>query len=282
MHSGLLSAAALLPPELADALGRLGGLERCEEIRLRCGRRPSARIDGEERPFHAERAGRRWLDYTLNAATRSSFHTYAGQLREGFVCTAEGVRVGVCGSAADGEICAVRDVTGIAIRVPRQVREAGAAAAERIVAEGASALIISPPGGGKTTFLRELIRRASDAGRCVAAADERGELAGEGFDLGRCTDVMSFMPKARAAVLMLRAMSPDIVAMDELTAPGDAEAALGCFGCGVGVYATAHAGSLEELRRRSVYRPLLECGAFGALVVISGVGAERRYEVQQL
>jgi len=161
---------------------------------------------------------------------------------------------------------------------------AGARAAETVMEE--SVLIVSPPGGGKTTFLRELVRLTSLRGRRVSLLDERGELAAvwEGapqFDLGPCTDILTGAEKAEGATMLLRAMNPEIVAMDELATASDAEAVLALCGCGVRVFATAH-GTDKSALERPALRPLREAGAFHWIVQITGRGGERRYTPEKL
>ena len=115
-------------------------------------------------------------------------------------------------------------------------------------------------------------------------ADERAEVAGGlegGFDLGPRTDVMSGAPKAAAALMLIRSMSPTVLAMDEITAPEDVEAVLSAAGCGVAVLATAHAEGLAGLRRRALYRRLLDEGVFRRFVAVRRrPDGTREYEVK--
>ena len=94
--------------------------------------------------------------------------------------------------------------------------------------------------------------------------------------------MLSGAPKAEAALLLLRAMGPEVVAMDELGDASDAAAVTALMGSGVRVFATAHAADLAALRRRPALRDLVERGAFDALVRIRGAGANRVYEVEML
>jgi len=285
MPEGFASAAALLPEALRRALEALPerDRDRAEELRLRSGRAPTLLLPEGERPFAAAPVDAETIARVLENATQCSLHAHLQELRRGFLAAPGGVRVGVCGTAVtDAGMPTLRDFSSLALRIPRQVRGAGRAAAEAVLGE--SVLVVSPPGGGKTTFLRELVRLSSERGRRVGLADERGELAAvclglPQFDVGPRTDVVTGAPKAEAALLLLRGMNPEIVAMDELASPADAAAALSLHRCGVKVYATAHgdgAGALD----RAALRPLRALFRFA--VTITGAGEGRRYAVDAL
>ena len=288
MPDGFELAQRLLPPALRQATAALppGVRGRAEELRLRMGRPASLRLPEGERSLDVQvTAG--LLSAVLENATCASLHAVEDELCRGFVSAPGGVRVGVCGTAVTEPgrgVRTLRDVSSLCIRIPRQISGAGASVIPAL--RDSSVLILSPPGGGKTTFLRELVRTVSDAGVRVSLADERGELAGmyggvPGFDLGRCTDVLTAAPKAEAAMALLRSMAPEVVAMDEISAPEDAAAIETLLGCGVRIFATAHAIAGEDLLRRPVYARLTERGAFQNLVRISG-GQPRRYTVEAL
>jgi stage III sporulation protein AA len=284
---GFDSAAALLPPELrrpAQALdARLRAL--AEEFRLRRGQTPTVLLPEGERPLDGcPPVTGAQLRTALELATGGSVHSHADSLRHGFVCAKNGVRVGVCGQAVmdSGGISGVKHLSSLSLRIPRQIR---GCAANLIPDAGffASTLLVSPPGSGKTTLLRDMVRLLSEGGLRVSLADERGEVAAvwEGaaqFDIGPRTDVLSGAPKAEAAMLLLRSMNPEVLAMDEITAPEDALACERAANCGVRLLATAHGDSLEDLRTRPLYRELLGMGVFRTVVLIRRSGADRRYE----
>lgn len=83
-------------------------------------------------------------------------------------------------------------------------------------------------------------------------------------------------------MLLLRAMSPQVLAMDEITAEADLAAASAAANCGVRLLATAHAGGLEELCRRRACRTMLEAGLFQRAVIISVREGRRCYAVLAL
>ena len=111
--------------------------------------------------------------------------------------------------------------------------------------------------------------------------DERGELSGGVFDLGRCSDVISGLDKLSGALLLLRSMNPQVIAADEISSPNDLQAMGEIFGCGVGILASAHAADREDLMKRSAYRRLLEKSVFSRLLVIRQKDGMRSYTLEE-
>lgn len=255
-------ALMLLPDELRDLYSPA---MRPEELRVRIGRRVSAVCTDVERFISKRAADERDIAAVLERATGASMHAYTDELANGYI-NHYGLRIGVCGAAAikNGKISGYRSITSLNIRIPAEFSgDIDAAAWTLLHARGTSALIISPPGGGKTTALRELIRRMSNAGERISVVDERGELsagyaASGGFDLGASSDVMVGVKKSHAAIMLLRAMNPTYIAMDEITEKEDIAAIKEINGCGVALLATAHAQSIDDLRKRELYRQLLD------------------------
>lgn len=290
MRDGFLDAVSLLPPQLRAAAETLGEEQRrgAEEFRLRSGREATVLLPDGERPLCGGLLTELSDLYSvLERASSSSMHSVMGELKHGFITAEGGVRVGVCGVYAGDVSKAFRSVSSVALRIPKQITGAGGSIANRLSGGTRSVLIVSPPGGGKTTLLRELVRRASDGGRRVSLADERCEVAAvrDGvpqFDVGRCTDVMTGVPKAAAAMMLLRAMNPQVIALDEITAPEDVKAIENISNCAVKLFATVHAGSIAELSARELYKRLLETGIFDTAVVIKRGENGRTYTEVQL
>ena len=274
--------------------------ESLQEIRLRAGLPIFLRIGGREyglkrdgglaeakAPAAALRTAKEQeLKETLEYAGNYSLYAYEDELRQGYLTIRGGHRVGVAGRAVSegGRIQAMRFVSFLNIRLAHQVKGCARALLPWLWEKDAlqSALILSPPGGGKTTLLRDLIRLISEGtegrpGRTVAVADERSELAAcfRGIpqnDLGPRTDVMDGCPKAEGLSMLIRSMSPEAAAVDEIGGEEELLAVRNAALCGCRILATAHGSSREELFLKKGFQRLFEEGIFSRLVVLAGSG----------
>jgi len=275
-----------LLPQSILATADIRFLEGAEEIRLRMGLAPSVLISGRERNIINTGITERDIAYVLDRASRSSLHSVSTQLRQGFLQAGFGIRLGVCGSFTEGTLGNANEINSLAIRLPHELRGIGDKAIEKLKPFHCSVLIISPPGGGKTSFLREIIRVSSESGQRVSLCDERGEVAAlwrgrTSFDLGPRTDVLSGVEKSRGIMMLLRSMNPNIIAVDEISAEADGPALEQAFCCGAYIYATAHGSGLEEIKKRPHYKRLLEEGLFQRAVIITGSDS-RNYSVEDI
>lgn len=274
---------------LAEALGgALGGAvrenaQRISELRLRCGRPARMKLtDGNELSLSV--VGGAELRRILNRLMENSLYAWEEELKAGYFTAAGGLRVGVCGrmNADKGGVEGISGIASVCIRVPREIRGCAETLARRTLADGPSnVLILSPPGLGKTTLLRDYVRIASEMGYNVAVADERREIAAcrEGvpqMDVGSRTDVMDGCPKALSIPMLVRACAPQLMAVDEIGGAGDARALREAARCGVAVIATAHAVNPEAALRRRQIGYLLREGAFDWCATLGpGVGELR-------
>lgn len=210
------------------------------------------------------------LRMILNYLMENSMYACEQELKHGYFTAASGCRVGVCGKISEGAhgIENMANVGSVCIRIPRQVHGCVDDLYQKLFSESIdSFLIISPPGLGKTTLLRELIRRISDSGHNVALADERREIAAcvqgiPGLDVGKCTDVMDGCKKDKAISMLLRSCTPELIAVDEIGTRPEADAIMDAARSGVKTAATAHASCIEEAARRSAIKDLIQNGIF--------------------
>ena len=265
----------LLPKDAVALMAAQGAA--LTEVRLRSGRPVQVRcMSGgamASTPLNAEDIGAistAMMDYSVYARE--------DELGQGFFTMPDGCRVGVCGrvSCIGGRSTGVLSIGSMCIRVSREIRGcADALYGHALNTDGSprSMLLLSRPGMGKTTLLRDLARQLSERGHCVAIVDERHELAAcvQGMptlDVGPCTDVMDGAPKAQAMLRLLRAMAPEVIVTDEIGSAEDAQAIAEAVRCGVAVIASAHAVSLESAYRRAYLMESLRGGCFEAAVVL--------------
>ncbi len=288
-----IRAVRLLPPCLRAEVLNLSDeyVGTAEEIRLRTGRAPTLVLaQGETEILPQHKITPSELQLVLEIATRASAHTYADSIKMGFVTAEGGCRLGLCGTSStdDNKITGLRRLSSLCIRIPREKRGCADSVFSSLTEGGfKSTIIVSPPGIGKTTLLRELVRLLSDGGTRISLVDERCEVAGtfEGqpcFDVGARTDVLTGAPKGEGIYLLLRAMAPQIIAFDEITSPADIEAAETASNCGVKLLATAHGAGISDLYERALYRKLLDRRIFERAVTIENLEGRRHYKVEEL
>lgn len=281
LDSMIRQIAVYLPPQVAQAVRALPSdkLARLEEVRFRVDCEVSAVIAGREGPLCLSAplvCNAAMLQGILNAATGYSAYAAGETLRQGFLPLRGGHRLGVCGTAVveGGRIAAIKEPTSLNLRIARQWTGCGDTALQAMAGRMESTLILGPPGSGKTTLLRDLVRQLSDRyQQRMGVVDSRGELAAcaDGrpqLQIGRHTDVISLTGKEQGLELLLRVMNPQWIAVDEITAAEDLEAMARAGYCGVRLLATAHGFGPEELRRRPLYRRLVELGIFQNLLIL--------------
>jgi len=248
------------------------------EIRLRADKPLLVRAGGREIRLDFSPA-RTDITETLERVSRYSYYAFEAELAQGYITLPGGHRVGVAGQAVveQGAVKAFRHVSALAVRIAHSVEGCADEVLPIIYSEKRfyNTMIISPPGFGKTTLLRDIVRQISDGGLTVGLVDERSEVAGcfQGVpqnDVGRRTDVLDACPKAAGMTMLLRAMAPQVVAVDELGGMEDAAAVEQVLNAGVKLLCTAHGYGPEDVRPAR--------GTFERFIVLEGLGRAKVYD----
>jgi len=225
-------------------------------------------------------------------ASNNSVYAVNEQLKQGFITAYGGIRIGICGELVieNGQIITIRNFSSINIRIPHEVKNCSLPALKFLTSDKGdvlNTLVISPPGAGKTTFLRDLIEnigiRSESKKHNLLVLDERYEIAAsvQGrnmLSVGKFSDVISGATKEFGFREGIRAMRPDIIFCDELALEDDIKAVSLASSSGVVVVSTVHAKDLTELKKKSVFKNILEEGVFKRFIVLSRVNGPGTYD----
>ena len=224
---------------------------------------------------------------TLSYMSDYSLYAYEEEIRQGYLTTKNGCRIGICGKVVleGGRIKTIHHISSLNIRFPHEIKGCSEKLLPYII-EGDkvhNTLIISPPMCGKTTILRDLIRQISNGayalagkalGKTVGVVDERGEICACHLgvpqnDIGIKTDVLDGCPKVEGMMMLVRTMAPEVIAVDEIGSEEELQTMRYSMNCGCSILATAHGASIEELFKKKVFLRGREEGLFSRYIVLS-------------
>ena len=219
------------------------------------------------------------IENFVRRASENSIYAFNDNIVNGFITLAKGIRVGLCGNiVTDGNrIVTVKDFQSLNIRIPHLIRNCSLPAFDYLVTdEIKNTLIISPPGSGKTTFIRDFIYQlyAHNISKNILIADERNEICsvvnGEpNIDLGGFCDIYTNCTKKFAFKNGIRSMRPDVIVTDEIDLEKDLDSIIEAINCGVNVIATIHAKDINQLKKKRNFDKILDEKFFSRFVVLS-------------
>ncbi|MDE7326292.1 MAG: stage III sporulation protein AA [Lachnospiraceae bacterium] len=214
---------------------------------------------------------------TMEYISNYSLYAFEEEVRQGYITLPKGHRVGICGKAVlEGNLVrGMKYITCLNIRLAHPVTGC-ADRLMRYISEGErihNTMIIAPPGCGKTTMLRDVVRQLSDGGKTVGVVDERSEIAAcsmgvPQFDVGMRTDVLDCCPKAEGMLLLIRSMAPEVIAVDEIGKEEDFYALRHAVHCGCKLLATVHGEELAELKAKPGLKEICGAGIFGRFLIL--------------
>jgi len=268
--------------------------ERSEEIRIRLNKPMYFRSRGKDLFF--DRNGKicninrayvpkkEDINGIMELISRFSVYAFQDEIKQGFIPLPKGVRVGISGKAIleNGQVKTIKNISGFNFRIPMEIIGCSNNIIDFITKPNIRhTLIVSPPCCGKTTLLRDIIRTLSYGiegkfeGVNVGVADERSEIGGTFFgkeenDLGIRTDVIDGGKKESSIYMLLRAMSPQVIAFDEIGTPEEVSAVCDAVNSGVKIICTIHSENIDDLKTRYIFKKIYERSIFERYVVLSG------------
>ncbi len=231
---------------------------------------------------HAYIVSRQELKETLEYISNYSLYAFEEEIRQGFITIQGGHRIGLAGKVISDEngIRSMKFISFLNVRLSHEVRGCADKVLPYLYQNGdfVHTLILSPPRCGKTTLLRDLIRQISNGndrrtGMTVGVVDERSEIGAcyQGIpqnDLGIRTDILDCCPKALGMMMLIRTMSPQVIAVDEIGSRNDLEAMEYAMNCGCRLIATVHGRTIAEIRQKPGLKKMMEERWFGRYVVL--------------
>lgn len=230
----------------------------------------------------------------FNHICNYSPYAYESQLCQGYLTVAGGHRVGMFGQVVmeGGQVALMKQVQFLHIRIVHEVRGVAKEIIPYLYEKGKflNTLVISPPGAGKTTMLRDIARMVSDGNPChpgmqVCIIDERSEIAGSFMGVpqtyvGLRSDVLDGCPKAIGMLMAVRAMGPQLIVVDELGLDADYEALYCASGCGINLLASIHGKDLTDITKKHVDKKEVFREIFQRFIILNWKKEQGRFGQQ--
>jgi len=277
----------LLPQWLFEIISNCYLLDYITEIRIRIAKpimicyRGNYEMLCKKNGFASEHiiATQDLISYILAVATKQSFYAYNNQIKQGFITTDSGIRIGLCGTAViDSEkVTTIKNISSLNIRISHSVKGCSAKIIDLISFNGIvkNTLIISPPAAGKTTIIRDIIEKLSNEKNIqnIMVVDERFEIAGDVFNSNlleaRFVDILSGTSKSYGFKEGIKTMNPTVIIADEICDDRDFEQIIEAAKSGVKIIASAHSDSITDLKTKPSMQKIMQQKIFDRIIVLS-------------
>jgi len=220
------------------------------------------------------------IEKTVTLLCKNSLHSFGETLKKGYIPFEDGYRIGVCGKAIvdNDTIINVCNISSINIRLPGEKIDIEGDTIKKLEPEK-GALIYSVPGGGKTTFLRNIIKIYSTPphNKRICVIDTKSEIFIKNMHQNCPIDLLDAYPKNSGIEIAVRNLSPQLIICDEIGLDDDTNILAECKNSGTGLVCTAHAKNLNELLSRKNIKTLHDIGVFGTYIGINLTGSKRTY-----
>lgn len=239
----------LLGTNIVDSIKSKIPLSTLTEVRIRANRRIT--IKNLNTSFLIDDSlSEEGIQNLLRMATNNSLYAVEDDIKKGFVSFA-GIRIGICGKGVtnDDKLITIRNITSLTIRIPHEIINCSKYL-HTILNPLENILIISPPCCGKTTLIRDVARVLSN-NYDTLIVDERGEIYSDRFTFGERIDVFTNTPKNMVVEGVIRALSPEVIVLDEVYGEKDIRVLEEIERSGVKIVATTHSNNLESLKKHN-------------------------------
>lgn len=276
----------ILPDDIYEIINNQVNFKSINEIRLRADK-PILLAIGGQRMFlgakgvtgnlkEALYSSKIMIEDIIFRASECSIYSVNEQIKKGYLVMRGGIRLGIGGDLIEenGNIKTMTNFNSLNIRLPHEIKNCSLPAFNYILDKNKihNTLIISPPGAGKTTFLRDFVYQLSDKNYAfnVLILDERGEIdLGKNGSIGNFADKISFASKTIGFENGIRALSPNLIVTDELGQKEDVKAVMYAVNSGVSILASVHSDNMESFLKKPYFEEIIANKIFKRFILLS-------------